>query len=705
MKRELLLFLVIFSLSSAQFYQYEIVGASDHSQFNLVYDDNSTSYKDNSLENPDALLRICALSAADLQDKWVSLVYADGTNPGEYIEITHFPVQITDVPPSLCSYVPLEISSFKAWYPSIPFLFIGDSPDISSAERLKFTTSTGWLVGNYTLTSSQVGNQVTVNVNTAVDDGGASIVPDVNFLVVGLLEDGTLITTDTAITSIGDPVNLSLGAYTGAYNIHINGIGPGQFPPNVTILTPQPTTYGTNTIPLTYTIVSAYPIASCWYVLDGTRTDMPDCTISYILNVPDGTHTLFLYANDTQGQVGFDSVTFRVQTEAPITPGGGGGPGGPHVPQPPVVVPPVIPPAYDYFSVNPEDIWITIDYPWAGESNFFLFSKYHMVDVYCVVKGDFAKYSTVELVSDEISEGGTIDGKITVEIPPEILIDYKGSKEGLLQCFGRSTVNSTLLLSTSANVYLQINTPLITVENITIENVTVGIYPGQTLNQSIPMNNTGAGNSSTYVLTFQFEGEYAKLISIAQPPGMIGHWQIGYLGTLINVPYDFPVGVYEIPLVVYENGMPIGRGYLTLKVKETYFIPEALCAFPIFLNWFVFYDSFPMWLFLIAMAIANYALLNWRKRHTWPRRLLMAVLPLLLSLPGIWIFAPCFMMNAALVQFILTLIWKLSREKEREELYEARGKKKYARKSEEKAEEERDRKMAEEEGEKEEKKK
>ena len=45
-------------------YQVAIVEASNHSVMNLVYDDASTSYADNSLENPDALLRVCALTAS-----------------------------------------------------------------------------------------------------------------------------------------------------------------------------------------------------------------------------------------------------------------------------------------------------------------------------------------------------------------------------------------------------------------------------------------------------------------------------------------------------------------------------------------------------------------------------------------------------------------------------------------------------------------
>lgn len=692
MKRALFFFLVLFSLSFAQFYQLYIVRASDHSTTSLLYDDNSTSYKENSLENPDAELRVCALNAADLQGKWVSLVYADGINPGDYIEITHFPVQITNVPPNLCAYVHLEISSFKAWYPSIPFLFISDTPDLSGAERIKFLPSRGWLIGNYTVASTQVGNQVTVDVTDALDDGGASIIPDVDFLVVGLLENGTLITTDTEITSPNNPVNLSLGAYTGAYNIHINGIGPGQFGPNVTILTPQPITYDTRTIPFTYEIISYYDVVSCWYILDSTRVDMPDCTIPYILNVNDGTHTLTLYANDTEGQVGSDSVRFTVTTEVPPTPYQPGGPGGPHIPQPPPVVPPIIPPAYDVFTLTPEDIWITIDYPWEGQAGFSLESKNRLVDVACFVKGDFAKYSKVELESTEIPDGGAISGTITVGIPPEILIDYKGSTEGVLQCVGKSTVNSTLLLSTSANIYLKINEPLVTVENITVE-----LYPGQIILANITINNTGEGNASTYMMAVQFGGKEAKLINVTQTPEMIGHWETGNLLIMVAAPIDFPAGEYRVPLTIYSSGAPIGSGYSTIRIKEGAYLPLAICTFPLFVPFYAFYDSLPMWIFLIILALANYSLLRWRKRHRWHRRLLVSIAPLLLSLPGVWIFTPCFMMNVSLAQFILTFLWKLFREKETEELYEGRKQKRKPARSEEKAEEEKDRKMAKEE--------
>jgi hypothetical protein len=99
-------------------------------------------------------------------------------------------------------------------------------------------------------------------------------------------------------------------------------------------------------------------------VLDGTTVHMPDCTISYILNVGQGTHNLFLYANDTEGNVGFDSVVFTV-SGAPPTPHTGP-PGAPHVPQPQV------PPSFDQFGMDQENIWVIIDYPLPGEANFSL---------------------------------------------------------------------------------------------------------------------------------------------------------------------------------------------------------------------------------------------------------------------------------------------------------------------------------------------
>jgi len=571
--RKLALLLLLLSLSFAQ-YQLYIVRANDTEITNLIYDNNSTSYADNSLENPDALLRICALTAAELQNKYVSMMYADGTNPGDYIEITNHPVQITYVPPNNCVYVPLDIHSFRAWYPSIPFVFISDSPGMAGATRQKFLPSRGWLVGNYTVNSTQSGNQVNITVTSALDDGGNPITPDVNYLVVGLMRGSELITTDTAITSPNDPVVLSLGSYTGIYYIHINGIGPGMFPPVVEIISPAATTYASGTIPFVYTItLSQAPIDSCWYVLDGTTVQMPDCTISYILNVGQGAHTLFLYANDTEGNTGYDSVVFTVTREVP-PPQPHGGPGAPHIGIPF----PTVPPAFDVFEITPENIRITIDYPLGGEANFSLYSKNGQVDVYCFITGDFAEYATVELESGEIPAGQAIRGRITVDMPPDAILDYNKSTEGLLQCVGKRESNTSLTLSTTANVYLRINKPLLEAGNATIVFTALDVIAGVEKNGTLGIANVGNGSAYAYNISAIPEGPYAGLIRITSIPPTIMNGEAQQLLFIASVPEGIEPGIYRIPVLVYENGRFMGTGYITILIKEP--TGATICIFP-----------------------------------------------------------------------------------------------------------------------------
>ena len=673
MKKALLLLLVLFSLSFSYYYPY-IVNASDHTIMTLVYDDASFSYADNSLENPDAELRLCADTAAELQNKWVAMIYADGTNPGDYIEITHYPLQITSVPPTNCVYLPIDLSSFKAWYPSIPFVFISDSQDLSGAERVKLVTANGWLVGNYTITETQAGNTLNITVIAALDDGGAPIVPDVDYLVVGVLPDGTLETLDTAITSINDSVLLSLGTYTGTHVIHINGIGPGNFGPIVTILSPQPTTYSSGQIPFTYTIHSYLPIASCWYVLDGQATVMPDCTIPYILNVGDGTHTLFLYANDTAGQTGFDSVTFQVSS-APPTPPLPGGPGSPHVPQPevPIEPPPFVPPEPEFFSINPEDIVVEIHYPLEGEANFTLYSTSHLTDVSCFLTADFGQYTRIELASDEIQPNSTINGKIIVDMPPTEILDYNGDYEGLLQCVGKYEGGPTLMLSTAANVYLEIYEPQIEVQE---ELFTLLLF--ENLPATLNLTNVGNGTAYAYNLSILFSGPQGELFSVLELPAKILHGESALARILIQVPLDYAPGTYKVPVNVYENGRFMGGTILTLVIG--YEIAPPVCHFPIFLNYVSFWDMDIPWAIILILSLATYLLLQSLKESRLEKErikplpekerrkealllhaklLLIAFAPAFLALPGFWIFEPCFMMNVALLEFIIVLFKKL----------------------------------------------
>ncbi len=566
MMKRALLFFVAFALtiSYAQYYDIAIVRVNDSAVQNLVYDDPSFSYKDNSMENSDVDLRICALTAADLQNKYIALAYADGFD-GDYIILTHFPAHITSVPPSLCVYTTLEISSFRAWYPSIPYVFISSSPtDFSGASRWKLSRLRGWFIGNYTVVENRSGAVTNINVTDALEDSGASIVPDVNYLVVGLVrEDYT--TMDTGITSLRNSIQLNADSASAQYKIFINGIGPDT-PPYVEIITPEPITYTTGTIPFTYLMIDDDDVSACWYILDGTTVNMPECGPAYIFNVGQGSHTLTLYGEDTTGNVGSDTVNFQVGAPAPAVPPGGGPPGTPFYP----LVPP--PPPYEFFSITPENIYVIIDYPREEIVEFELYSTIALGNVSCHVTSDFAEYTTVE-IDRIISANGTISGTITVNMTPVEILDYDGDTKGLLQCVGETKAPS-LLSSTLANVYLVINEPRLLVENVTMD-----IIAGEEADGIIGFTNIGDGNATAINLTANFTGPYRVLVRVEDITTDLGIGEQGYLEFLVRVPEDLEADTYTIPVEIYENGRLVGLAYLFLNVHEKAVLPY-ICFVP-----------------------------------------------------------------------------------------------------------------------------
>ena len=566
--KKIILLLFIFSFAFAQYYDIALVRANDSVVVSsLVYDDNSTSYKDNSIENPDVNLRICAASSSDLLNKYVSLCYADGYD-GDFIELVHFPVRITSVQPSGCAYVPLEISSFKAWYPSIPYVFISNSVNMSSASRWKLSRLVGWFSGNYSVNKTQIGNEVNITVLNATDDMGNIIVPDVNYLVIGLVRSD-LTTMDTAISSINDTVTLYSDSPSAPYNVFINGIGP-DVPPYVKIITPENgKEYSVNTIPFTYMMIDDDAIVNCWYVLDSVTTTMPHCGPAYILNnLRDGLHTLVLYANDTTGNVVSDSVQFRVRTTAPQPPREGGGTGIPFY-KPPIVPPP---PPYVELTIIPQDIFITINYARDGEADFKVTSNIPLSELSCFVRSDFENDTIITLDKNSIGANETINGKIIIKMSPQEILTYDKSREGVLQCVGNAS--DTLLSSTLANVYITINKPIVQLQ----ENATIAIYQGEELNYTfvvVNLNNmTELQNLSFEFTTYQYLFANKK-ITYAIAPGKIGE-----LSFTLRVPTDIEPGEYIVPINFYEHGLPVGSVVLVINVlkREVPIIP--ICHYP-----------------------------------------------------------------------------------------------------------------------------
>jgi hypothetical protein len=343
---------------------------------------------------------------------------------------------------------------------------------------------------------------------------------------------------------------------------------PESFPPAVQIISPAPTTYPTGPIPLTYNITAYWGLSSCWYALDGATASMPDCTIPYTLSVGPGSHTLTLYANDSNGQIGSDSVSFSVREDPPTPPPGPtGGPGAAHIPQPQA------PPEYGQMEAHPGGIYISINYPLEGEADFTLYSGDNLTDAYCYATGDFGNYTSVTLESDSIRAGEAIRGTITVSMPPATILDYSGSTEGLLQCAGREARNSSLIISTSADIHLVINRPAIAVEGTAVE-----ALRGETLPFNMTLVNVGNGSAYAYNLTAYFAGPYGSLVGPAALPPVLQNWEQGTLQSMLTIPIDMGPGTYQIPVMIYEGGRLLGTGTLTVLVKEE--IPPPACTFP-----------------------------------------------------------------------------------------------------------------------------
>lgn len=110
-------------------------------------------------------------------------------------------------------------------------------------------------------------------------------------------------TSDLAVV----PKNYTADAYV--------RIGADTTPPELTISSPTNTTYRYNTsLPLNY-IVSDGALDKCWYKLDsGANTSIANCA-NTTFNAIDGTHTLYLFANDTSNNINnTKNVTFSVDT-------------------------------------------------------------------------------------------------------------------------------------------------------------------------------------------------------------------------------------------------------------------------------------------------------------------------------------------------------------------------------------------------------
>ncbi len=154
----------------------------------------------------------------------------------------------------------------------------------------------------------------------------------INYTVNDTNLDYCVYELDGSNTTVSDCSNVSLELSEGSHYVRVFAFDKaGNYnvtskvwftvdttPPNVTIVSPENKTYTVNDIPLNYTVSDNFEISMCWYVLDSQEeVYLQGCQNTTLTNVPDGSHRIRVYANDSAGNVGYSEVWFTVDTRGP----------------------------------------------------------------------------------------------------------------------------------------------------------------------------------------------------------------------------------------------------------------------------------------------------------------------------------------------------------------------------------------------------
>jgi hypothetical protein len=439
---------------------------------------------------------------------------------------------------------------------------------------------------------------------------------------------------------------------------------------NVTLFSPDSTTYFEPSITLNYSIAPALAVDSCWYVLDSATFPLLNCTSGeQNLAIEDGTHTLALYANASDGSTASASAVFAVQTTShgekdgtevalveEVELPGGGIPG--EKPAPPKAF---------IISVSPAPLILEPGYLKPAAAAFTIYSSAPAQSIFCVVDSKFKDHVSIRLEASDIPASSAVNGTVYVELPPETLIFSKPA-EGRLQCIA-AYAPDVIASDVVPIVIVPVPPPI----KVDIGNSTIEANSGDQLH--VDLNITNLGNSSFTNLSILAKGTYDFIFTVPNAPDNLSAGKSSLLSIGVLIPPIIQPGPYIVIFEVRENQNIVALETTRININPTekavlsespevgpeeFFVqPPFFCTFPKFFPIYAFSNEAPQWIFMALMFLATWALLNWMNYLPPRMRLAVPILPLLFSIPGIRTFNPCFMMNASVLIFLGLLAFGL----------------------------------------------
>lgn len=155
----------------------------------------SFSYKDNSLKNKNAFLFICNINESFLNNL-VDFLYSSESGNITISLLSLLPI-IYNITSDNCSLIDIDISAFKALYPSVPFVaiyreFFNESKNASEIKRIFFKKmENSMLLGNYSLgvDIDDILKETYLTVEKIVDENNETIDARGRHLIMSIVDN------------------------------------------------------------------------------------------------------------------------------------------------------------------------------------------------------------------------------------------------------------------------------------------------------------------------------------------------------------------------------------------------------------------------------------------------------------------------------------------------------------------------------------